>query len=146
MKFIDDIRRERLGALAKSLGGVTSLARALERSDAQVSQWIRGAAHSTTGRKRGMKSETARWIEATTGMPEGWLDSDPTASEAQHAAEPAAEYLVPPRHSRALVQTICNLAEQINDDGLRELSGFARCLTGTHPLKKPAPAKPKKAA
>lgn len=37
-------------------------------------------------------------------------------------------------HSRPLVQTVCDLAEQINDDGLRELAGFARCLTGTHPV------------
>lgn len=41
-----------------------------------------------------------------------------------------------PRYGRALVQQVCDLAEQISDDGLRELAGFARCLTGTHPLTK----------
>lgn len=35
-----------------------------------------------------------------------------------------------------LVATLRELSEQINDDGLRELIGFARCLTGTHPVAK----------
>lgn len=36
-------------------------------------------------------------------------------------------------YPRNLVQQVCELAEQINDDGLRELIGFARCLTGSQP-------------
>lgn len=135
MKFIDDIRRENLKALAEALGGVAALARQLARSESQISQWIRGAAHSATGRKRGMKSETARWIERTTGKPEGWLDT-PQAAEPLRVSEAPAAYVAKPHHSRALVQAVCDLAEQINDDGLRELAGFARCLTGTHPLVK----------
>lgn len=39
-------------------------------------------------------------------------------------------------HSRQLVQQVCELAEQISDDGLRELIGFARCLTGSQPVAK----------
>lgn len=50
------------------------------------------------------------------------------------------EYEVRRQHSRKLVQTVCELAEQINDNGLRELIGFARCLTGTHPAAKQTPA------
>lgn len=34
--------------------------------------------------------------------------------------------------ARKLVAQVCELAEQINDDGLHQLIGFARCLTGTH--------------
>jgi hypothetical protein len=51
----------------------------------------------------------------------------------QSAAAIAQE---PPKHFRPLVQAVCDFAEQINDDGLRELVGFARCLAGTHPLVK----------
>ncbi|MBU3908888.1 MAG: helix-turn-helix domain-containing protein [Gammaproteobacteria bacterium] len=35
-----------------------------------------------------------------------------------------------------LLSTLYELAKLINDDGLRELIGFARCLTGTHPAAK----------
>lgn len=131
MNFIDDIRRENLAALAEDVGGVAVLSRMLDREESQVSQWIRGAKHSVTGKKRGMKSETARWIEATTGKPPGWLDERHGQVKNHQIAQTLAAY-----HLRPLVQTVCNLAEQINDDGLRELAGFARCLTGTHPLKK----------
>ena len=40
----------------------------------------------------------------------------------------------PNYYSRDLVQQVSELAEQINYDGLRELIGFARCLTGSQPL------------
>lgn len=49
-------------------------------------------------------------------------------------ATKASEIPSPP--CRPLVQIVCTLAEQIDDNGLRELAGFARCLTGTHPLAK----------
>lgn len=64
-----------------------------------------------------------------------WLAGTPTAPTLP-VAEPAAQYNVTPHHNRQLVQTVHELAEQINDDGLHELIGFARCLTGTHPAVK----------
>lgn len=84
----------------------------------------------------------ARKIESQAGMPSGWLD------QGGDAARPVSTIhtRVGQKHARKLVQAVCDLAAQINDDGLRELAGFARCLTGTHPFKKPAPAKRKKAA
>ena len=84
-----------------------------------------------------MKSETARWIEEKTNRPPGYLDTpipDDAAAEPLRAEQPSVAYPVKPHHERALVQTVCELAEQIDDNGLRELVGFARCLTGTHPL------------
>lgn len=127
MKFIDDIRRENLQALAEEVGGVAALARTLERSESQVSQWIRGAAHSVTGRRRGMKSETARWIEVIVRKPEGWLDHD-RAQHGHRAEQSRADYAVERRHTRRLVLDVAELAEQIDDDGLRELLGVARYL------------------
>lgn len=137
MEFIDDTRRKNLGALAAEVGGVAALARLLERTESQVSQWIRGAAHSVTGKKRGMKSETARWIEVRTKKRQGWLDERHDAVTTYPQAEEAqGAYALKPRPIRPLVQTLLNLAEQVNDDGLREMIGFARCLTGTHPQAK----------
>lgn len=136
MEFIDDIRRKNLSALAAEKGGVAALSRLLERTESQVSQWIRGAAHSVTGKKRGMKSSTARWIEERTNKRQGWLDERHDVA-AYTVAEPTQmACAVKPPPARILEQTLLSLAEQINDDGLRELIGFARCLTGTHPLAK----------
>lgn len=143
MKFVDDIRRENLTALAKKLGGIAALAKKLDRTESQVSQWVRGATHSKTGKRRGMKGETARWIEVTADLPLGWLDQehpnaapDTLARVLSAGEKEAPAYIEKPRHARPLVQTVCDLATQINDDGLRELIGFARCLTGTHPAAK----------
>lgn len=77
--MIDDIRRENLSALVAELGSVISLANRLERSESQVSQWINGSAHSETGRKRGMRPESARYIEEKCGKNPGWLDIDHSA-------------------------------------------------------------------
>ena len=116
MKQIDDIRRDNLKRLADKVGGIAALAGALKRSDAQVSQWIRGPPHSVTGKPRGMKSVTARWIETTTELPPGWLDqnheaSPLTARDAQfiaRIAQEVAHYNVP-EHIRlsvlALIQS-----------------------------------------
>lgn len=141
MKFVDEIRRENLAALAKRLGGNSDLAQKLDRTESQVSQWVTGSL-LPSGRRRGMRPETARWIEATAGLPPGWLDQEHPESTANAVSqemavrETEAPYTVKPRHARPLVQTVCDLAEQINDDGLRELIGFARCLTGTNPAVK----------
>ena len=76
MKSIDDIRRENLQALEQQFGSLKKLADTLERSESQVSQWKNGAANSATGKPRGMRTETARYIEEKSGMRPGWLDSD----------------------------------------------------------------------
>lgn len=76
-----------------------------------------------------------------------WLNYQADRTATHHrTADSAAEPPERGRHRRDLVQKVCDLAEQINDDGLRELAGFARCLTGTHPFTKPAAPKRKKAA
>lgn len=63
--------------------------------------------------------------------PEHWGISANRIVRRHEVREERAAY-----HARRLVKTVCDLAEQISDDGLRELIGFARCLTGTHPLAK----------
>lgn len=140
MNFIDDIRRENLAALAEEVGGAAVLSRRLDREESQVSQWIRGAKHSVTGKRRGMKSETARWIETTTGKPLGWLDiQHEAAEEKKHRCE--TPILSQYGSDRPLVRRLYALAEQVNDDGLRTLTEMAQCFIVTHPhLKKDARA------
>lgn len=124
MKLIDDIRRENLEKLAAEFGGVAGLARKLDRSESQVSQWIRGAAHSVTGRKRGMKSETARWIEATTNCPPGWLDISHETSKLPpqdrafvlRVEEEVARYIVPPQIRTAIITLITTQERRRDED------------------------------
>jgi hypothetical protein len=44
-----------------------------------------------------------------------------------------------PRNFRPLVQAVCDLAEQIDDTGLRNLIDIAECLLRNHPLAKQKP-------
>lgn len=82
MKLIDEIRRENLAKLRADLGGLGSLAEKLERSDSQVSQWINASENSGTGKPRGMRSETARYIERLCGKSVGWMDTDHSSGDA----------------------------------------------------------------
>ena len=74
MKFIDDIRRENLGILKEEFGSLSALAKCLERSESQISQWINGSLNSGNNKPRGMRSSTARWIDIKCSKENGWLD------------------------------------------------------------------------
>ncbi|MDS9990128.1 helix-turn-helix domain-containing protein [Xylella fastidiosa] len=87
VKLIDDIRRENLAKLAEELGSITALAKQLDRSDSQVSQWIHGSAHSATGKPRGMRTDTARFVEIQCGKPLGWLDVDHSSEKSSLSAD-----------------------------------------------------------
>lgn len=77
MKSIDEIRRANLALLRSQNGGsLRDLAALLERDESQVSQWMQGSKNSGTGKPRGMRSETARYIEERAKKPAGWLDRD----------------------------------------------------------------------
>lgn len=76
MKMIDDIRAENMRQLATECGGNAQLAERLGRSESQISQWINRSTNYGTGKPRGMRSGTARWIETTMGKPKGWIDQD----------------------------------------------------------------------
>lgn len=139
---IDDIRRTNLKTLEQLAGSITAAAQKVDMTYAQWLNYRNGAKEAKTGKKRGMRKETAWRFEVAFGMPRGWLDTphpEPGADLCV-AEAPALAYTVRPPHARKLVQTVCELAEQINDNGLRELIGFARCLTGTHPAAKQTPA------
>lgn len=131
---IDEIRRTNIKILEKHAGSITTAAERVGMTYAQFLNYRNGAKEAKTGKMRGMRKETAQRFEDAFGMPRGWLD---TNHDIKHKLEaPPTTYTVKKEHARRLVQTVCELAEQINDDGLRELIGFARCLTGSQPLVK----------
>lgn len=74
MKTIEETYRERLLMLSKQYGGQTGLSKRIDKSPAQISQWVNGSADSKTGKARSMKSDTAREIEGVLGLPRGWFD------------------------------------------------------------------------
>lgn len=76
MKDIDQIRRENMATLEQEAGGVTAAADRAGMSQSQWSNLRAGAVDSKTGKPRGMRKETARKIEMSSGKPTGWLDFD----------------------------------------------------------------------
>jgi len=130
---IDDIRRANICALEKE---VDTPAAAADRVSMTYSQYVNlrdGARDPRSGKPRGMRKETAWRFEDAFGKPRGWLDQS-HETPGLHTKQTVAHYHAKQHHTRPLVQQACDLAERIDDNGLRELIGFARCLTGTHPL------------
>jgi SOS-response transcriptional repressor LexA len=82
MKTIDEIRRENLATLVAEAGSITALAKTLDRDVAQVSQWLNGSINSGTGKPRGIRSSSCRFIEEQCGKPSGWM-------EVEHVGEPS---------------------------------------------------------
>lgn len=76
MKDIDEIRRDNLRLLETECGSPTAAAKMLDMSLAQYANLRDGARDSQTGKKRGMRKDTARRIEEAAGKPRGWLDID----------------------------------------------------------------------
>lgn len=108
------------------------LARHFRIKPPSISDWVK---RGTIDKAK--LDELFRYFSDVVG-PEHWGIKNPAPYMVQ--SPPPPEYQTRPPHSRKLVQTVCELAEQINDNGLRELIGFARCLTGTHPAAKQTPA------
>lgn len=110
MKLIDDLRRENLTYLRKELGGLKQLSEKLEREDSQVSQWILGSKNSGTGKPRGMRSDTARFIELKCEKPEGWLDQDHSSEVNQVLVEQplntSRHQTKPPTESEAVLTAL----------------------------------------
>ena len=70
----DEIRRQNLALLIAEHGTAASLAAVLERTPAQISQWLNQSKDSKTGKPRGMRPDSARYIEKRCGKDRGWMD------------------------------------------------------------------------
>jgi len=101
MKMIEDIRAENMRLLSTEVGGNTQLAERLKRSESQVSQWINRSKNFGTGKPRGMRSGTARWIEAQLHKPMGWLDQEHTDGYISRSDDGV---VAPPRIESAFAQ------------------------------------------
>jgi len=80
MATIEEIRQQNLALLVAERGSVVAVAEAIDRSPAQVSQWLNQSKDSKTGKPRGMRSGSARYVEDRCGKPRGWMD-EPHAEE-----------------------------------------------------------------
>jgi hypothetical protein len=65
--------------LVKERGSITALNKATgkQERDSTYSQILNGSISSATGRPKEMGPAMARKIERATGLPEGWMDTDP---------------------------------------------------------------------
>ena len=75
MKTIEELRAEKLNKLLDKSGSVADLAKKLDKSYAQVWQWINRWPRSKTGKPSAISSESARYIEAKFNKPSGWMDN-----------------------------------------------------------------------
>ena len=74
MQTVDEIRLERLQLLIKEHHTQAALARKIDKSPAQISQWMNRSPNSKSGKPRVMDGTTARTIEHACGKPVGWMD------------------------------------------------------------------------
>lgn len=145
MKMIEDIRRENLAALRKEFGRGGGFADLIGKSEAQITQWIKGSKNSGTGKPRGMRPETARLIESKCGKPPGWLDTihidednpqsfvntspdEPPPTAPQTTKVKKIEIGLRPK-----VKALLDLAEQLNDDGVQGLIAIAGTYLDKYP-------------
>ncbi len=79
MKTVEEIRHERLLSLIALHGSIAKLNIALgrTRTDSTLSQLKNKSADSKTGVPKMLGRAQARRIEATLGLPEGWMDTAP---------------------------------------------------------------------
>jgi hypothetical protein len=87
---IDQIRLTNLLALIAAEGSQAKLAARIEKSPAQISQWVNQSKDSGTGKPRAMNTATARAIEKAYPLRAGWMDTiheprDPTSYYGQDA-------------------------------------------------------------
>lgn len=74
MKTIEEIRHQNLMQLIKDAGTQRAFSELIDKSYAQVNQWVNKSPDTTTGKPRVMSSGIAREIERKTGKPTGWMD------------------------------------------------------------------------
>jgi hypothetical protein len=128
MKTIDEIRRENLSLLKDKMGGVGNLAEFLGRDASQISQWLNASAHSGTGKPRGMRSESCRYIEQKFGKPKGWMERDNGASAVAEGGEAI---------SAIEASNLILLYGKANQEGRKAIMDLAKAvadLPGKNPL------------
>ena len=108
-------------------GNQAAFSRAIKRSPAQVNQWLTGY------RKLDVKGQ--RHIETALKLRPGYMSGEPNYITAPTQSSFAINETL--KHElRPLVQKVYDLAEQIDDIGLRNLIDIAELLARNHPIAK----------
>ncbi len=124
---IDEIRRINIKALELHAGSPRAIADAVGMTYAQYMNTRNGAKEAKTGKKRGMRKETAWRFEDAFSKPRGWLDSphpDHSTSPSHTAQEPLPDaYGAAPNvfqfpSGTPLLRELAAHAEKLNDRGL----------------------------
>jgi hypothetical protein len=123
---IAEIRRANLQRLIDERGTQRALADAADVSPAQISQWIKAAPDSKTGKPRVVSDESARALEACSGKPVGWMDH----LHGDQPSCPATPAVSPPTLEQALevlgIVLARDMAEEVRDDAADALAKLAR--------------------
>lgn len=88
MPTIEEIRQQNLALLVAEHGSVVAVAETIDRSPAQVSQWLNQSKDSKTGKPRGMRSGSARYVEDRCGKAHGWMDEPHTEEKSSFITLP----------------------------------------------------------
>lgn len=99
MKTVAEIRIDRLNELIAEHKNQAAFAKAIGKSESQVSQWKTRAKHSGTGKPRKMGDEIARELEQLCGKPQGWMDQDRPETPTPISSAPNARLLDMPLRS-----------------------------------------------
>lgn len=102
MQPIEETRRQNLARLVEEVGKQSTLAGMLDKSPAQLSQWLNRSPNSRSGRPRVISNDSAREIEQKLGKPHGWLDqpqrktpADPPQVDVEEAPNLRSRVAVP---------------------------------------------------
>lgn len=101
MKDIDEIRRENIALIETKFPSPKALADKVGMSLAQYVNLRDGAKDSKTGKRRGMRKETARKFEEAGGKHEGWMNIDHSAENGGDRIRSIYEQLSPARKAAA---------------------------------------------
>jgi hypothetical protein len=123
---IAEIRRANLQRLVEERGTQRALADAADVSAAQISQWIKAAPDSKTGKPRVVGDESARALEACCGKPVGWMDhlhgDQPLCAATAAVSMPTLEQAL-----EALGVVLArDMADEVRDDAADALAKLAR--------------------
>jgi hypothetical protein len=135
MKTMDQIHKANLQILINEAGNSTALAEKTGKSNAQISQWLNGSKDSKTGKPRGMRDTTCRFLEDKCGKQEGWMDKDHSSDKTEHLkaknAEAAAKSTTPALSENDTLSTILGLKGKVTSRSERVLLKLEKkCLDG----------------
>jgi len=108
---IDDIRRANIRALELSAGSPTAIADKVGMTYTQYMNTRNGAKEAKTGKRRGMRKETAWRFEDAFGMPRGWLDIQHD-TPAGTAAEPLPQPYLHPNETLRQIIALCEATDE----------------------------------